>query len=351
MQRQGVGSGMVGKRLVGSVMVAGAALLWGHMGVLAKFLFNRGEVSPLPLAALRSMVAFSFLFLFLALRRRRTLAIPLEELWRVVIVGVALGSNNFLYYLTITFTTVATALLLQYMAPLLVALFSVILFKERLTKIIVGALALAVGGCFLMVTGYDPNALRLNLPGLLTGLSSACIFAFYTLASKRLLARVMPWPFLLFSYAAAGLFWSLFIPPWTLLQRGYPPRLWALFLVIALFGTLLPFGLYVHGLVLLPATHVSIMSTLEPVIGATAAYLFLGESLTLPQILGGFLVISGVLLVQLSRASGGSSGGPPARFWSRASHSGGTRQASQSGGGGPRGGRGRREDGSPRGWR
>jgi len=299
---------MGGKKLAGLVMVAGAALLWGHMGVLAKFLFNRGEVSPLPLAALRSLLAFSLLLLSLAFRRRRILAIPPGDLNRVAIVGIALGLNNFLYYLTITFTTVATALLLQYMAPILVALSSTILFKERLSKVIVGALVLAMGGCFLMVKGYDPSALQLNLPGLLTGLSSASVFAFYTLASKRLLVRVMPWPFLLWAYAAASLFWSLFIPPWTLLQKGYPPRLWALFLVIALFGTLLPFGLYLHGLALLPATHVSIMSTLEPVVGATVAYLFLDERLTLPQVVGGLLVIGGVLLVQLKTREVGAKG-------------------------------------------
>ncbi|MFQ5846152.1 MAG: DMT family transporter [Candidatus Methylomirabilales bacterium] len=283
----------------GSLFVLGAATAWGLMGTLARYLFTAGEVGPLSLTAIRSTLALFVLIVGVLVCDQRQLYLPLKEVPVAALLGVAgLAMANFTYYYTISLTTVATAILLQYMAPILVALASVFFLGERLTWMTVLALALAVGGCFLMVKGYDSTSFQLNLPGLISGLLSACAFAAYTLLTKRAVARIPSWTLLVYAYAFATLFWWALTPPWLLVSEGYSLRLWGIFFLIAAGGTVLPFALYTFGLTYLPATQVSIMSTMEPVVAAGAGLFFLGEALDWPQVMGGGLVVTGVVLVQ-----------------------------------------------------
>lgn len=286
------------KALRGSLMVAGAAAAWGFNGTLAKFLFISGEVDPLLLTAVRATLAFPILAFTILLWERQLLAIRFRDLPLLILVGIGVALANFTYYYTISLTTVATAILLQYMAPILVALFGAAFLKERLTPTVLAALTLAILGSSLMVKAYDPATLRLNLPGLFSGLLSAFSFASYTLLSKKAVERLDSRTLITYAYAVAALGWWTMVPPWTFIGQGYAPRLWLLFFVIAAFGTALPFALYARGLMDLPATRVSIVSTLEPVIAGVAAYLFLDEGLVFSQIVGGLLVISGVILIQ-----------------------------------------------------
>jgi len=266
-------------------------------------LHRRRGRSPLS-TAIRSTLAVLLLVPGLLVWDYRQLRLPLREVPWVALVGVAgLAMANFTYYYTISLTTVATAILLQYMAPILVALASALFLGERPTRITLLALALAVSGCFFMVKGYNPALLRLNLPGLISGLLSACAFAGYTLLTKRAVAQMPSWTLLVYAYAFSTLFWWMLTPPWRLLSEGYPLRLWAIFFLIGAGGTILPFALYTFGLTYLPATQVSIISTMEPVVAAGAGFLLLGETLDPPQLLGGGLVVTGVILVQRQSAT------------------------------------------------
>ncbi len=286
-------------RVKGSLMVLGAATAWGLMGTLARYLFTVGEVDPLPLTAIRSTFAVLVLVVTVLVWDRRQFYLPLSDWPQAALVGVAgLAMANFTYYYTISLTNVATAILLQYMAPILVALVSFFFLGERLTWIILLALTLAVVGCFFMVKAYDPRLLQLNLPGLISGLVSACAFAGYILFTKRAVARIPPWTLLVYAYAFATLFWWMLTPPWFLLSQGYSLRLWAIFFLIGSVGTVLPFALFTFGLTYLSATQVSIMSTMEPVVAAAAGLFLLGEILDWPQLFGGALVVAGVILIQ-----------------------------------------------------
>jgi len=288
----------------GTLMVLGAATAWGLMGTVARYLFTAEEVGPLPLTAIRSSLAVLVLVAGLLVWDQRQLRLPLQDVPLAALVGVVgLAMANVTYYYTISLTSVATAILLQYMAPILVALASVLFLRERLTWMTLFALGLAVGGCFFMVKGYDPTHLRLNLPGLISGLVSACAFAGYTLLTKRAVARIPAWTLLAYAYAFATLFWWMVTPPWRLLAEGYSLRLWAIFFLIGAAGTVLPFALYTFGLTYLPATQVSIVSTMEPVVAAGAGFALLGEALDWSQLFGGALVVTGVVLVQRGSAA------------------------------------------------
>jgi drug/metabolite transporter (DMT)-like permease len=280
-------------------MVVGATICWGTMAAVAKLLFRDQGVDPLFLVVIRSYLATLTLFAILGAIAPSRLRIDAHMFRAAAIVGVGgLLTNNFLYFEAINLTSVATALLLQYQAPVLVALYVLLVQRQRLSKRLGLSLALALAGCALVVRVYDPAVLRLNLVGVLAGLGTAVAFAFYILTSRAALRSMGPWTLVAYGYLCASLVWLPIVPPWRIVAQGYDLAVWGGFLAIATVGTVIPFGLFISGLVCLPPTQASILSMLEPVVAATAAYLILGETLLPLQMLGGGLVLAGVLLVE-----------------------------------------------------
>jgi drug/metabolite transporter (DMT)-like permease len=283
----------------GYAMVVGAACCWGVMAVVAKLLFRDRGVDPLVLVAIRAYLATLTLFVAVALLHPARLRIERQDLRAAAVIGVAgLAANNFLYFESLHLTSVSTALLLQYQAPILVALYTVLVQRHQLRGRIILALALALTGCALVVRAYDFEVLRLNLLGVGAGLGTAFTFAFYILASRAALRSLDAWTLLAYAYLSASLLWSMVIPPWKVLGLGFSPGIWGAFLAIATFGTVVPFGLFISGLKFLPPTQAGIVSMLEPVVAATVAFVILGETLVPLQILGGGLVLAGVVMVQ-----------------------------------------------------
>ena len=283
----------------GYAMVVGAAVCWGVMATVAKMLFRDRGVDPLVLVVVRAYLATLTLFAALALLQPARLRIERKDVWVAAVIGVAgLAGNNFLYFEALHLTSVATALLLQYQAPILVALYTVLVQRQPLRARIILALALALVGCALVVRAYDYEVLRPNILGVAAGLGTACTFAFYILASRAALRRLDAWTLLTYGYLSASLGWLVVVPPWKILALGFDSGIWGAFLAIATIGTVVPFGLFISGLRFLPPTQAGIVSMLEPVVAAAAAYVILGETLLPLQILGGGLVLAGVVMVQ-----------------------------------------------------
>ena len=287
------------ERWRGYAMVVGAAFCWGVMATVAKHLFRDRGVDPLFLVVIRSDLATLTLFAVFAIAGPGRLRIERRECWLAAIVGVGgLLTNNFLYFQAIHLTNVATALLLQYQAPILVALYTVLVQRQRLSRRLLLSLGLAVGGCALVVRVYDPAVLRPNLHGVAAGLGTAFAFAFYILASRVALKTMSAWTLLAYAYLSASLAWAFVVPPWRIFSQPYDAGTWWAFVAIATIGTALPFGLFISGLKFLPPTQASIVSMLEPVVATLAAYIILGETLLPLQILGGGLVLAAVVMVE-----------------------------------------------------
>ena len=280
-------------------MVVGATVCWGSMAVVAKLLFRDQGVDPLLLVVVRAYLATLTLFGCLAAISPGHLRVDGRMLRAAAIVGVGgLLTNNFLYFQAIHLTTVATALLLQYQAPVLLALYAVLVERQRVSSRLMLSLVLAVAGCALVVRVYDPAAVRLNFLGVLAGVGTAFAFAFYIVTSRAALRIMRPWTLVAYGYLAASLVWLPLVPPWRIVSAGFSPQTWGAFLAIATLGTVVPFGLFISGLKHLPPAQAGILAMLEPVVAAVAAYLILGEALLPLQVLGGMLVLAGVALVE-----------------------------------------------------
>lgn len=289
----------------GYLLVAAAAISWGAQSAIAKLLLTSGS-SPAALVSARTATAFLLMAAALGLADRRLLRTRPRELGHLALLGiVGMALSQYGYYAALTRVPVATALLIIYTSPLFVLAGAALWDREPLRPGDVIAAIVTLAGAGLVVRAHGAGSLGFHAVGVMAAILSALTFAFYSLWARRMAPRVSPWTGLTYSLGSAALFWIPVAPPWTFLSAEHPPRMWLSFAVVVVFGTLVPFGLYLAGLRWISAAHANITSTIEPVVAAAGAYVVLGEALAWPQLLGGLLVLSGVGALQI-RPRGGA---------------------------------------------
>jgi drug/metabolite transporter (DMT)-like permease len=286
--------------------IAAAALCWGAAATLGKAVFTSRLLAgsqalrPIdPLILTQTRVSFALLILaplVLARGGRAALSLPARDVLRCIVLAVlGVAGSNYFYFYAIAKTTVATAIILQYTAPVWVLLYLVARRQQRATAARVIAVAAAVAGSALVVGGH----LRANPAGVAAGLGAAFSFAFYNLYGHSLLARYDRWRVLVYTLLGATLFWLLVNPPWKLVAARYSGREWGFLLVFSVLSVLLPFSFYFAGLQYLDATRAIVTSCLEPVFAVMLAAAFVGESLQPVQGVGIAVVLIATVLVQL----------------------------------------------------
>jgi drug/metabolite transporter (DMT)-like permease len=281
-----------------------AVTLWGGSASLAKYLFLT-RYDPLIITQMRSSLSFLLLAAYFLIVDRSVFRVPLGELYKFALIGiVGIATTNFTYYYTVKETTVATAILVQNAAPVVVMIYAVAVSKEEeFTGIKVISLLLALSGCFLAVSGGSLSGVRLSGWSLITAPVSMLSYSFMLIASKHVLNRHGVWTTLVTALGFAAFFWIVVNPPWLIASKGYGGTDWLIFLGFAVVSILLPYIFFVKGLKLLEATTAGIITTLEPVIAIIVAWIALGEGFGAVQIVGAAAVIAAMLLLQVRRDS------------------------------------------------
>jgi drug/metabolite transporter (DMT)-like permease len=300
------------RRLLGYSMVWIAAVLFAINGTVSKVILESG-LSSLRLAQARSTGALIGLGVLLLLVARRTFRVRLRELPFLLVFGIAgVAFVQWFYFLAIHRLPIGIALLIQYLAPLLVALWARFAMHEPVRRRVWAALALALSGLALIVQIWQ--GLTLNGVGVAAALAAAVALAVYILSAERAVGRRDPVSLSLYGFLFAALFWALVQPFWRfpleLVQRdvsllgnlaGLDLPVWALLSWMIVLGTIVPFALIAGALRHVSATSVGIVAMLEPVGATLVAFLWLGEKLEPSQLLGGAVVLAGIFLAETAR--------------------------------------------------
>ena len=259
------------------------------------------SISPTALSGGRALSAFVILAVWLALFRRQDLRIARSDVPFLALFGVGgLAMVHFTYFKTISLTNVATAILLEYLAPVIVLLVSVLFMKHRFTWALPAGVALSVAGCALVVGAFGGGGIVVSPAGIMWGLLSAGFFALYSLMGTVAASRFSPYTTLVWGLGFAALFWLLVLKPTTVLALFADPATAAAVLFMAVVSTIIPFAAFLTALTYIAPTNATVTSTIEPFLAALGAYLLFGESLSLVQVVGGILVVAAIAVVQLS---------------------------------------------------
>lgn len=278
-----------------------ATLFWGFSATFAKFLFKH-NVDLLTLVQMRSTLSFVVLFVFLSIFKREYLKVPKRDVLRFTLLGViGIAGSNFTYYFTLNEINVATAIIMQYTAPVLVVLYGVLSRSERITPVKLSAMFLSLLGCAFVVRIFEVQFLNLSKIGLLSGVASALCWAFFNVYGKKVGQRYNVWGSLTFSLMFAGIFWLMFNPPWKILNSDFSLSDWIVFFIFAMISVLIPYFFYFTGLKFIQPSSAIITSTLEPVVAIISAWVIVEEKLSLIQLIGAIFVISAVALLQIKR--------------------------------------------------
>lgn len=225
----------------------------------------------------------------------------MHDLWKFCVMGVVgIAATNYTYYFTAKESSVATAILVQYTAPVWVVLFAVFISKEETFDLLtLLSLVLAFLGCYLAVTGGSLKTISLRGWATITGPMSALTYAYQILATKQLLKKYPIWTFLVYAFGFSALFWFCINPPWRIVAHHYSTSDWGILWLFAIISILIPQTAFAFGLRLLKASTAGIIGVLEPIIAIIAAYLLLGEMLSDLQLIGAVIVVASVGLLQV----------------------------------------------------
>ena len=170
-----------------------AALLWASGGTASKFLFNNG-LSPFQLVQLRVTICGVVLFAVLGIRRPSLLRISRGDILYFAILGIfGMAAVQFFYLFAISKINVAAAILLEYLAPVFIALHTLVFTREKLNGYVIAAIAGAVVGCYLVVGAYNLEILTMNLAGIVSGILSGVTFAWYSIHGEYGMRKYNPW--------------------------------------------------------------------------------------------------------------------------------------------------------------
>lgn len=298
--------------VIGYAMVTAAALLFALNGTVSKVVLQSG-ISSLELTQVRATGAFLGFALVLAATRRESLRLRLREVPYLVVFGIAgVAMVQWLYFVSIGRLPIGIALLIEYLAPILIALWAWAVFKEKIRRRIWAALVLALAGLSLVVEVW--SGIALDGLGVMAALGAAAAYAVYVLMAENAVTRRDPAAVTCYGFLFAALFWAAVQPVWGFpfgrfgdsvsllghLERFSLP-VWLLLLYVIVGGTMITFLLVVAALRHISATRVAIVAMLEPVGASAVAFAWLGETFGSAQLVGGAIVLAAILLAQTAR--------------------------------------------------
>ncbi|QNN54289.1 EamA family transporter [Nocardioides mesophilus] len=299
----------------GLVLVSTGALLFIVNAGVSRVALRAG-VDPVTLTTVRVTGTAVLLLVVAALLRPDALRPPTGRLGLLIVahglIGVA--ALQWTYFVAIDRLPVGMALLLEYQAPILVAVWARVVQKEHVRSRMWVGLALAMVG-LAAATGIG-QGLAFDLVGVAAGLGAAVCFAAYFLIGEHGVDRLDPVRVILWSFLVATVAMNL-VSPITAFPSGlltdkvsmlgrlaeHQAPVWALLVWVVVLGTLVPFGVELTALRHLPATTVTMVAMLEPVGVAALGWVWFYETLDAIAVAGGVAVVVGILLAQSARRS------------------------------------------------
>ena len=274
-----------------------SSFLFGTSGIFVRLLGPYGFTS-MQMTAMRGIVSALALGLFLLFTNRGLFKTNLKMLSLFILAGGFMFLAALCYYTAMEYTTVATAVVLMYAAPIYVLLFSVLFLKEKLTVLKLVAVALMLAGMAL-VSGIV-GGMEFNFWGVFFAIAAGVTYAAYNIVAKIEMQKgANPLTAMFYCYlimgVAAGACGDL--PGLVDLTQQSPALLWTLILGIGLCTCAVPYLMYTVSLKFIPAGTASALALIEPMAAIIYSMVFFNEPLTVPLAVGVVLILGAVFVI------------------------------------------------------
>ena len=276
-------------------MTLGAAFLFAVMPIWVRYAEGMGAAA---LVFFRALIGSSALALSVAadpVRRRRMNPFFLgKNMWLLLGLGLSMAGCSTFYFISVRYTTVAKAVLLNYTAPIYVALAAPFILKEKASLPARLGILVGITGMVLIVeparlASFSPSEILGLVFGIASGLCFSGIFLFGKLLSVKVGSYVRTvWGGLITLIVLAP--WGFMTPPSALLAN------WHWLLTLGILSMALPYTLFFRAQDYIPAHMSSTVALFEPACGVMIGYLLFGEALSPMGVAGAACILAAIYL-------------------------------------------------------
>ncbi|PRY55714.1 EamA family transporter [Glycomyces artemisiae] len=295
---------------LGVTLVLLASLFFGVCGPFGKVVIQAG-LTPIQVTWLRICGVGLLALAVAAVPLVRTLRSGTRLPWgALALFGLtAIAAVQAFYFIAVERLPVGIALLLEFMGPIVVVAWVRFVRRTILPRsAVIGVLLSLVGLCIVVEVW---SGLRLDAVGLIAGSAAAACQATYFLSGEKLTARVDVRVLLAVGFAAGAVALAPLAAPWTLdwavlsseVTLGGVDTTGLVSIIALVACTAVAYGLGLSGLRFVSAPVAGAIGYAEVVVASLAAWALLGEALTIPQVVGGLVVIAGVFTAQRAVAA------------------------------------------------
>lgn len=279
----------------GIICAIAAAVIYGATPILGKITYSEGS-NTMTLTFFRSFFSFPILFLLLKMRGQK-FGVSKKDFLTLAALGILGGfATGLMLYGAYNYISVGLTTCLHNIYPVLVAVASVLIFRDRVSRSKVLALILALVGLWTILAGD----MKLDMIGVALALGSGVAYASYMLLmDKSGMRRLDPFLISFYMCGVSSVFLFAFGTATKQIVYSLTPKGWFCTFLMAVFVSVLANSLIPLAVKNVGPTVTSILGMFEPVVAVAMGILFLHESLTFKSGMGCALVIAAVILLTL----------------------------------------------------
>jgi len=277
------------KKLSAYLHIGLASILWGSNGVIV----NLVELHPTTITFFRVLIGgLTLIIVSILVKGLETFKVN-GFFKRLMILGALLAAGWYFLFQAMKLIPIGAAVLINYLAPVFVAVLAPSVLDERLEKKIVIAIVLSILGVFL-ISCQGLGSGELSILGIIFGLLAATSYGGFVIYSKQTLAKLSYYTVAMYSYLVSALILS---PSLLLIKSPLSLNSLILLFLMGVLNTGVAVTLYLKGLRSLKAQEAATITYLEPLSAIIFGYFMLGQEISIGIILGGALILTSQYLV------------------------------------------------------
>ncbi|WP_078431627.1 EamA family transporter [Metabacillus halosaccharovorans] len=295
-------------RKKGIVLVLTGAVFWGIGGTVSKKLFDSYEIDVNWLVTTRLLLAGFLLLSIQFLTKDRSQVLDVWKTKRIAVQLLIFGilgmlAVQYTYMASIQHGNAAVATLLQYLAPVMIIIYSIFRKHMVLTQNDFLTVSLALVGCFFLLTNGSVSQLSVPMPAIVWGVLSGVALAFYTLYAVPLLKQYDSLVIVGWAMIIGGLALSFIHPPWQIDLKLLPVEAYLYLVFVIIFGTMIAFWFYIESLQSLVPKESSLLGSIEPLAAVFTTVFWLKEPFGLFQWVGTVCILTMIVALALNTST------------------------------------------------